>query len=126
MTAANEHLARMTSKTESPILQGHKLLILSPQPVNPKSVESLRTKFPDLNIVVRQQGFYVTDPYAEVSEQEWKDVTVALTGSALPPLDAAPKLRLVQLCSAGVNQMAHHPFFKETDIPFCTAGGVAG
>ena len=101
-------------------------MILSPYVTHADDIESVKVKVPGLNVVVRQQPFELNDPCAEVDQKEWSDVTILMTGSALPPLSVAPNLQLVQLCNAGVNHVAHEPFFKDTEVPFCTAGGVHG
>lgn len=116
----------MAHVLQHPGLKGHKLLILSPNFIPHEDIESIQAKFPELKIVAHQQPFELKDPYAKLSEEEWKDVTVAMTGSALPPLNAAPNLQLVQLCNAGTNHISHQPFYKDSSVPFCTAGGVHG
>lgn len=50
-----------------------------------------------------------------------------MTLFSLPPkISDAPHLELIQLFSAGSNQIANTPIFKETDIPIATASGVHG
>lgn len=117
-------LRRIVDK--NPTLNGHKLLILSPFLTPQATLDALRKRFADLKIVVRQQPFDDGNPNSLVERGEWKDVTVLLTGSALPEREDAPKLSYVQLLSAGVNHLVSKPLFKDTDIPFCTANGVHG
>lgn len=117
-------LVRLTDA--NPTLRGHKLLLLSPWPTPDSAVEALRARFPDLGVVVRQQGFEDGNPYSLVTKEEWKDVTILLTGSALPDKADAPRVQYVQLLSAGSNHIVEKPLFKETEIPFCTANGVHG
>lgn len=62
-----------------------------------------------------------------IATELWKDVTILVTLRALPQkLSDAPHLELVQLFSAGSNQIADTPLFKETDIPIATSSGVHG
>lgn len=117
-------LRRLTN--ENPTLRGHKLLILSPWPTPQATVDALQARFADLAIVVRQQGFEDADPNSLVKKEEWKDVTVLVTGTALPEREDAPQICYVQLMSAGSNHIVKKPLFKDTEIPFCTANGVHG
>lgn len=113
-------------KAPNPTLKGHKLFLLPSYPTPQHSIDSLRTKFPDLEIVVRQRPFKHTDANEELSEDEWKDVTIFLTGSAVPDAERAPNLAYVQLTSAGINHLLNNSIFRDTDIAFCTANGVHG
>lgn len=111
---------------ENPTLKGHKLVLLSPWPTPQATIDGLRARFADLQIVVRQQPWENGDPDALLKREEWRDVTVLLTGSALPAKEDAPRVQYVQLLSAGVNHLVEKPLFKDTQIPFCTANGVHG
>jgi hypothetical protein len=116
------------ANTESnPTLKGHKLLLLSPWPTPQPALASLHAKFPDLEVVVHQHPFENRDPFARQPREGWKDVTVLLTGAALPDdVRDVPVLQYVQLVSAGANHIVQKPVFKDTEIPFCTANGVHG
>jgi phosphoglycerate dehydrogenase-like enzyme len=107
-------------------LKGHKLLVLSPMPVEPRLVNHVKARFPDLDIVCHQAAWGIRDTYKIVPEEEWKDVTILVSGTGMPHRDQAPKLQYVQLFSAGANHILDLPLFKETDIVFCTANGVHG
>ncbi|KAI1306593.1 hypothetical protein F5Y03DRAFT_353903 [Xylaria venustula] len=110
-------------------LEGHKLLILVDLDLPDGVLKHLRTKYPGLKVVHSR-----FDPWRSVSgaaipdvtDEDWADVTVLLTGPRLPTIEEAPKMQLVQLQSAGANYVLESPLFKDTKIPFSTANGVAG
>lgn len=57
----------------------------------------------------------------------WDKATILCTLSAFPKkLSLAPKLELVQLLSAGSNQIQNNPIYKESDILVATASGIHG
>ncbi|KAH7323020.1 D-isomer specific 2-hydroxyacid dehydrogenase [Stachybotrys elegans] len=107
-------------------LQGHKLLVLVPGGPPPSSLDRIRRAFPGLEVVCREKAWADADAAAGVPDDDWKDTTILVTGSALPTRDVAPKLQYVQLMSAGANHVLDHPMFKEPDVAFCTANGVHG
>ena len=41
-------------------------------------------------------------------------------------MSEVPQLELVQLFSAGSNQIANHPIYKDSNIPIATVSGVHG
>lgn len=110
----------------NPTLKGHKLLLQFPFDIDQGVIDSIRSDFPDLEILNRVKHFMNRDAYTDTSKEEWKEITILLTGSALPEVEDAKKLQLVQLLSAGANHILERPIFKETDIAFCTANGVHG
>lgn len=106
-------------------LKGHKLLIIGPIHPDPSVLDSLRSRFPDLEIVSHTEHFGRSEPAFPL--EQWKDVTVAITFMTLPPTqEDAPSLKYVQLMSAGANHILEVPFFRDTDAMFCTANGVHG
>ncbi|KZL74862.1 d-isomer specific 2-hydroxyacid dehydrogenase [Colletotrichum incanum] len=107
-------------------LKGHKLLILSQWVPPQEYLDKLSSEFPDLKVVHHELGWADRKPSDGFNPDEWKDVTILLTGSALPTPDEAPKLHYVQLQSAGANHILKDPLFKDTDVSFCTANGVHG
>lgn len=107
-------------------LKGHKLIILSAQPADGPLVSAVRTRFPDLEIIVRNRAWANIDAKDGISDEDWQTATVLLTGSAVPEPEDARRLRLVQLQSAGANHMLDKRLFKDTDVVFCTANGVHG
>lgn len=116
----------LVKPSSNPTLKGHKLLLLLPFEVPKALVDPIQSDFPDLEIVSRVKDFRNGEAYAETTKEEWKEVTVLLTGSALPEVEDAKKLELVQLLSAGANHVLEKPIFKDTNIAFCTANGVHG
>ncbi|KAI1170154.1 hypothetical protein F4777DRAFT_136549 [Nemania sp. FL0916] len=108
-------------------LVGHKLLIISDNDFPDGYEEQLHKKFPGLKLVhLRLNPWADRTAPLPLTEEDWATVTVLLTGPRLPTIKQAPKMRLVQLQSAGANYVLDNPFFKDTKVPFCTANGVAG
>jgi hypothetical protein len=118
-------------------LDGHKLLVLlgvtGPPKLllgiafQPEWIAELKELFSGLEIVAVEGGIWNTPAFEErFPEKEWKDVTILVTGSALPAPHIAPKLEYVQIQSAGANHIIQHPLFRDTDIALCTASGVHG
>jgi phosphoglycerate dehydrogenase-like enzyme len=60
-----------------------------------------------------------------IPDEVWSDVEVLYTsfGTPLPACDRVPRLRWVQLYSAGVDSIAEHPLFA-TEVVFTTSSGV--
>ncbi|KAI1435121.1 D-isomer specific 2-hydroxyacid dehydrogenase [Xylaria sp. CBS 124048] len=108
-------------------LTGHKLLIISHHTIAPALLDRLQARFPGLKIVrsAVDPFTYLTEPLPNVTAEDWESITVVLTGPRLPAMGQAPKLQLVQLILAGANAVIKNPLFTETQIPFCTANGVA-
>lgn len=116
-------LVRYDKMPPNKTLQGHKLLVLLGDVWKPSSEElqALRQKYPDLEIQ--------TGSKKDVTKEEWKDVTLLVTGynrEGLPELEDVPKLQYIQLSSAGANAVVDDPLYKDTDVAFCTANGVHG
>ncbi|GAB7347444.1 hypothetical protein MBLNU459_g4362t1 [Dothideomycetes sp. NU459] len=92
-------------------------------------LERLKKRFPKVKFTYRNVS-YTKDRAqleSEVPIELWKDVTVLVTLSALPPKPSdAPLLELVQLFSAGSNHIAKTPVYTDSDIPIATASGVHG
>lgn len=115
-------LVRFDKMPPNKTLKGHKLLAALPlwKP-SKQDVDAVKAKYPDLEVQVSEVG--------EVTKEQWKDVTVLLTGysrEGLPEKDAVPRLEYVQLSSAGANAVVSDPLFTDTDVAFCTANGVHG
>ncbi|PNY29613.1 D-isomer specific 2-hydroxyacid dehydrogenase, partial [Tolypocladium capitatum] len=104
-------------------LKGHKLLLLTPWPVSAAQLARLRDRFPDLAVEARRPARGET---LDDAEALWRDVTILVTGGALPEPEQAPRLQYVQLLSAGAEFVVDKPVFTDTDIVFCTASGVHG
>ncbi|KAK0259913.1 MutS protein 1 [Friedmanniomyces endolithicus] len=106
----------------------HVLCIL-PYPIPTSIKTELHKRFPNLNITYKEVSF-TTDAEAlrkEVSTATWHDVTILYTLFSFPEkLSDAPNLRLVQLASAGSNQIQKHPIFTSSDITITTNSGIHG
>ena len=63
---------------------------------------------------------------SDLGEEDLKDVTVILTWRTFPKSkEICPKLKYIQLSSAGANHVLEHPLFtEESGVEFCTARGV--
>lgn len=128
--ARDEEPAAPSAATVGYSLKGHKLLMLVPAPFlpPPEYLEHLSRRFPGLEIFTHAREW--ADGSAPVPSADggwrWEDITILITGSALPDKEQAVKLQYVQLLSAGANHILKHPLFAETDITFCTANGVHG
>lgn len=118
-------------------LKGHKLAILLGVTGPPKmllgetlqaeEIAELKSRFPDLDIVtVEGVALDSEELRLKWKDEDWKDVTILVTGSALPEVGQAPRLEYVQLQTAGANHLFSHPLFRKTDVAFCTASGVHG
>lgn len=109
-------------------LKGHRLLFLSPTPVPPEYISSLKSQFADLDIVEFQHEWAAKEAHSsKIPAEVWEGVTILLTGSTLPKAEKAPVLEYVQLLSAGANHVLDNPFFQEKKgVSLCTANGVHG
>lgn len=123
--------------TANRTLKGHKLLVLAgvtgPPKIllrmgfEPEWIAELHELFPDLEVVSVEDVEWNTPEFQKkFPDKEWKDVTILVTGSALPAPDIAPKLEYVQLQSAGANHVLNHPLIRDTNVALCTASGVHG
>lgn len=96
----------------------------------PKELLShLRKKFPDIEIVWHEVPF--TFDAAEIKKAlpagVWDDVSILFTFASFPDAkDNAPKLEVVQLLSAGSNQVQKSWLWDEKGIDVCTASGIHG
>ncbi|CAK7228960.1 hypothetical protein SCUCBS95973_007059 [Sporothrix curviconia] len=109
-------------------LDGDVLLITSPRKPPQGWIDRIETKFPGLRVIYRELQWGNLLAAGALSPDEWRSVTVLLTtGSSLPKDPAeVPRLRYVQLFSAGANLVIKEPLFTDTDIVFATANGVHG
>ena len=103
-----------------------------PGPEPKEILEALRRKFH--NIEITYHDISITSNVEEKQKQLralpdgiWKDVTILHTLFTFPenPSDA-PNLKLVQLISAGSNQIQKDPIYTETNVPITTSSGIHG
>lgn len=92
---------------------------LSTLSFSPSWLARLRACVPDIEV----EQHTVTDA-AEIDPAIWADVEVLHTGSVLPDPTVAPRLRWVQLDTAGVDHLAGHPVWA-SPIAVTTIGGVS-
>lgn len=59
----------------------------------------------------------------KISLEIWREVEILYTFNTLPPPEWVPRLRWVQLHSAGADHLLEHPLFQR-DVWFTTASGV--
>ncbi|KAI7235862.1 hypothetical protein KC330_g4033 [Hortaea werneckii] len=108
------------------------ILCLLPYPEPKEIVQSLRQKFPNIDITYHEVRFSLDaeqqqQDLAKLPKTIWHDITILYTLFSLPEkLADVPKLRLVQLASAGSNQVQNHPIYTDSDIPISTASGIHG
>ncbi|KAF1999541.1 hypothetical protein P154DRAFT_523327 [Amniculicola lignicola CBS 123094] len=120
---------------EFPIPDGERqrplLLCVLPWPESAalKVVDEIRDEFPNLELL------YIHEQYQDraergkiqVPEDTYKRASIIATLSWLPPnASAIPDVKLIQFFSAGINHVAQHPIYKDSDIPLATASGVHG
>jgi hypothetical protein len=106
-------------------LKGHTLLIQVPADPPLGYLDSLRERFPDLQVIVRSKSWFSAD--TTVTDDEYARTTIMMAPFAPMPMpNQVPRLELVQLQSAGANHLLEHPLFRDTEVLFCTANGVHG
>ena len=99
----------------------------SPEPK--ELLNSLRDKFPQVEISYYQlpKTFDAKAIAEALPTNVYKDVTILCTFAAFPEKKKeAEKLEVVQLLSAGSNQIQKHWIWDEKDIAVCTASGIHG
>ena len=116
-----------TPSRRAPGSDGDVLLIATPWKPSQAWIDRIEAKFPNLRVIYRVLHWGAKLAAGALSADEWRSVTVLLTsGLSLPEPAEAPRLRYVQLISAGANVVLKRPLFTETDIIFATANGVHG
>ncbi|TKA83863.1 hypothetical protein B0A55_00168 [Friedmanniomyces simplex] len=105
------------------------LLCILPYPVSDTIKTDLHKRFPNLDITYKQVTF-TADPNIlrqEIPAETWNNVTILYTLFTFPDhLSNAPNLQVVQLSSAGSNQIQNHPIFTSSDITITTSSGIHG
>lgn len=107
-------------------LAGEKLVFLTPFAIPPEWIAGAKRAYPGLEVVARRFNPWAPGNTSPPDDIDWASVTILVTGPTLPTPEAAPKLRLVQLQSAGANYALDKPLFKKKGVVFCTANGVHG
>jgi hypothetical protein len=96
-------------------------LLSLPSPPNTAWIAQIEAAHPGLTVRwVTQSLKYPPDPLPEGS---YDDVTMLCT--LWPhPAEMLPKVRYVQLISAGADKWITHDLYKNPNVTFCTANGV--
>ena len=92
-------------------------LVLITTPLESALLERVQERVPEVRIEQRpgRDG--------ELTDEAWGEVEVLYTLSRLPAPEQAPRLRWVQLHSAGADRLPGNPLFQR-EIAFTTASGV--
>jgi phosphoglycerate dehydrogenase-like enzyme len=67
---------------------------------------------------------HVERHFPTVPERAWDDAEIVYTINALPQPDQAPRLRWVQLHSAGFDHVLDHPLIKAQDVEVTSTSGI--
>ncbi|KAL2144191.1 hypothetical protein VTI28DRAFT_9482 [Corynascus sepedonium] len=103
------------------------LLVTLPVPVNEAWIAKIKALHPGFQIR------WVTEPFGDRSgppskesslpQEMYENVTMLFTFRN-HPAEMLPKLRFVQLISAGADKWINHELYKDPNITFCTANGA--
>ncbi|KAL2179616.1 uncharacterized protein P884DRAFT_283489 [Thermothelomyces heterothallicus CBS 202.75] len=110
-----------SSSQEAQGLSNEVLLVSVPFPANEQWIANLKASHPGLEIrwVVRP----LSAGAEPLSEEMYDNVSLLFT--LWPhPAELLPKLRFVQLISAGADTWLDHDLYKKSEITFCTANGA--
>lgn len=97
------------------------LLMAVPSPPDEKWIAELEQRYPGFKVrwVIQETKL----PAHPLPRHVYDGVTILCT--VLPhPAELLPKLRYVQLMSAGADRWITHELYKNPGIIFCTANGV--
>ena len=97
------------------------LLIVVPFAVDEPWIAKVEAQHPGLKVRwISRPNRLPPDP---LPNEVYDDVTMLCT-FAPHPIELLPKLRYVQLLSAGADRWIPHDLYKKPDIIFCTANGA--
>lgn len=90
-------------------------------PGDPKQdvIGGLEAKFPGITVYWQN----IVTGSGTLPQDIWDKVTILWTFE-IPETSALPKLRFVQLHSAGADHCAETPQYKNPNVTFCTANGA--
>ncbi|EON64329.1 hypothetical protein W97_03560 [Coniosporium apollinis CBS 100218] len=106
-----------------------KMLIVLPFPEPKAIIDRIRKQHPNIEITFVHLKFaeVAWKTYKEVPKEIYKDKTILVTLSALPPTpEDCPHLELIHFFSAGTNHIANHPIYTDTKITLTTSSGIHG
>lgn len=87
-------------------------------------IEKISVVSPGIKLITRRTVRGAQEVPDDIPQDIWDSVTVLFTWIEVPSKEKAPKLRYVQLLTAGCNHMMEKPIFGDPDVIFCTANGV--
>ncbi|KAI1386102.1 uncharacterized protein F4822DRAFT_305618 [Hypoxylon trugodes] len=101
------------------------LLLFVPFAEKPEWIERITKRFKGLQIrwVNSIRDNHIIVKAEEVSPEKWDGVTL-LTSFLPPPAEFIPKVRFVQLTSAGADRWPGHPKYQDENVIFCTTNGI--
>lgn len=107
----------------NPTLEGEKLLIIMPWFPSEDKLARYKEQYPGLEIV----HVPISSWKDKIDPQLWADATICLSFMIFPESkEQAPKLKYVQLSSAGCNHLRPSYLFGEPSVAICTANGIHG
>ncbi|KAH7123774.1 hypothetical protein B0J11DRAFT_321186 [Dendryphion nanum] len=125
-------MVAMGGGPEVPLRGGQKshrlLLAVLPWPEEQAEgpIADIKKEFPDLEFHYIQEKIEDRGK-VEVPKELYERASILATLSWLPPSGKeVPDLKLIQFFSAGVNHVAQHPIYTDSDIPLAAASGVHG
>ncbi|EXJ88353.1 hypothetical protein A1O1_05283 [Capronia coronata CBS 617.96] len=100
------------------------ILVLMPCDPIKDFTDRLEAKFP--GVTIRWQNTKVASGLLMTKDMpaELFDGVTIVCAFQIPDASLVPKLRFVQLTSAGADQCAENAHYKNPDIPFCTSNGA--
>ncbi|EPS40978.1 hypothetical protein H072_5104 [Dactylellina haptotyla CBS 200.50] len=106
------------------------VLIAATWPEPTEWMEEIRKTHPGIQVSYFLINLDATEVYlmkgSHVPDELFKDVTIFVTMQYLPPPEAAPKLEICAILSAGINHVSDSELYKNTDIMITTSNGVHG
>lgn len=95
------------------------IIVQFPGDPRQKVIADLEAKFPGLKVHWQN----VVSGSELLPQEVWDNVTILWTFD-IPKVTSLPKLRFVQMLSAGADHWAETPFYKDPNVIFCTANGA--
>lgn len=111
----------MVTITPTSSLAGDVLLFEVPAPRDEKWIAQLQERYPGLEI--RWHTSELTMMPKPLPDEVYDGVTL-LVGFMPHPAEKLPKVRYVQLMSAGADRWTTNDLYKNPNVTFCTANGT--
>ncbi|KAI0020482.1 D-isomer specific 2-hydroxyacid dehydrogenase [Xylariomycetidae sp. FL0641] len=115
----------MTKTDSANPLSGDVLLVFIPGPERTEWVRRVKEEHPGLEIrwadAFDEHGNFRTAE--DLPSSTWEGLTMISTYLP-PPAHLMPKVRYVQLPSAGADKWPGHPTYEDKNVVFCTANGI--